>query len=909
MWTELLGRVRYFGRRSQFDRELDDEIQFHIETRAEELEADGMPSRSAHEQARREFGSRARVSEDTRSAWQLRWLEDFWRDICYAARGAARSPGFTAVCVLSLALGVGANCAMFIFVDALLLRPLTMPRSGEVVTIHETSLRSGTSPASYPDYLDIRNRSKSFDGLMAFENVNIGFASRAGAVAHTKDGQMVSANYFDVIGISPVLGRAFVPEESQVPGRNAVVILSHGLWASEFGSDKAILGKQVWIGGVAFTVVGIMPARFAPVGDDLTDSEFDYFVPLMMAPRIAADADMLVNRSVRELTIAGRLNPGVSIQQAQAEASAIAANLAKQYPETNGDRKMAVQTVLNYRTTGFGGFTGLVVMILAGAVLLVACANVAGLLASRAAGRAREIAVRLTAGAGRPRLIRQLLTESLLLAVAGGVAGMGVGYIPLMLLNRLAYRLMPDDMSVLSPLQLNERVVLFSLGIAVLSVFLFGLAPALQTTRSDLSSAMKGGGAVPTRRGLLHIRLRGRNLLVAGQVAISVFLLTVSTEIYVGLRQMIDIAKDSGFPSDQVLLMTFDPVVANYPAAQARQFYDRLMERARMLRGITSVTLASSQRTMWIEPEGYGPAKNDAGSGVSVATVWADDNFFGALRIPVSSGRGFLPTDSSGAPDVVVVNEEFAKLYWPGQSAVGRRIRVDEGKGRWVQVVGVAGIKQYYGNIQVPASSLMFLPSKQNSKQVPMTLYARSTGDSTATADSLRAVVRELDPVQAVPEIYHWGDTLNVISRALTLASEVIAAMGAVGILLSLVGLYGLVAYEVSTRTREIGVRMALGAARGALMRRVLRQGLVLGVCGVVSGLLLNSYVFEPIFAALVPPSSGPGTSPEKGVQFGFGNTGIALLMVCVLALMLLAAYIPARRAASVDPSTALRCE
>ena len=302
---------------------------------------------------------------------------------------------------------------------------------------------------------------------------------------------MVSSNYFDVVGVSPVLGRAFLPEENQVPGRDAVVILSHGLWEREFGSDKAIIGKRVWIGGVAFTVVGVMPARFSPVDDDLTDGQFDYFVPLMMAPRVATDPDMLSIRDIRELTVAGRLRPGISVKQAQAEVSAIAASLAKEYPETNADRQMAVQTVLNYRTTGFGDYR-LVVMILAGAVLLVACANVAGLLASRAAGRAREIAVRLTVGAGRPRLIRQLLTESLLLALAGGVAGLGIGYIPLMLLYRLAYRLMPDDVSSLSSLRLDERVVLFSLGIAFLSVLLFGLIPALQTTRSDLSSAMKG---------------------------------------------------------------------------------------------------------------------------------------------------------------------------------------------------------------------------------------------------------------------------------------------------------------------------------------------------------------------------------------------------------------------------------
>jgi predicted permease len=910
-WTEILQRARYMGRRSQFDRELDDEIQFHIETRAEELEADGMPSTSAHEQARREFGSRARVSEDTRGAWQLPWLEDFWRDVCYAARGAARSPGFTAVCVLSLALGVGANCAMFIFVDALLLRPLSVPRSGEVVTVHETDLQAGTSPTSYRDYLDLRDRSGSFAGLVAFANVNIGFASRPGAVPRTKDGQMVSGNYFDVLGVAPALGREFMPEENQVPGRDAVVILGHGIWESELGSDPKVLGKHVWIGGIPFSVVGIMPARIAGVDEDLTDGDFDYYVPLMMAPRIGTDPGILEKRDSRDLTVVGRLRTGITIRQAQAEISAIAVNLAKEYPETNRDRRMVVQTVLNYRTAGFGGFLGILVMTLAGAVLLVACANVAGLLASRAAGRSREIALRLAMGAGRARLIRQLLTESLLLAVAGGAAGVGVGYMPVLLVRQLASQIVPDDPSVATWFKLDERVVLFSVAMALLSVLIFGLAPAFQATRMDLSSAMKGSGAVPSVRRLFRSRLLGRNILVAAQIAISVFLLTISSTIYGGVRAVIDAGSDLGFPADQVLMMTFDPVVAHYKDAQARQFYDRLMERVRSQGGITSVTLASATQPVPIRPEDYHPAagSNGGNGDDSVSTIWAAANFFEALGIPVRAGRGFLSTDSSDGPDVAVVNEDFAKFYWPRQNPVGRRIRIDDGKVRWAQVIGVAAIKQYEGMVSVPPPKLMFLPSAQNPKQLPMTLYGRFVGDWTARVGSLRAAVRELDPVQAVPSIHHWGERVDGFRRALTLASQIIAAMGAMGILLSLVGLYGLVAYDVSTRTREIGIRMALGAARASLLRMVLLQGLVLAICGIGAGLLLNFYGVEPMLEGFIPPNNNVKAGGGGGVEFEFGAAAVTVLMLAVLALTMLAAYIPARRAASVDPSTALRCE
>jgi hypothetical protein len=396
-------------------------------------------------------------------------------------------------------------------------------------------------------------------------------------------------------------------------------------------------------------------------------------------------------------------------------------------------------------------------------------------------------------------------------------------------------------------------------------------------------------------------------LLVTAQVAISVFLLTISSFIYVGLRSMLDAVKDSGFPTDRVLIMTFDPVVTHYKETRAKQFYERLMERVRSQGEIKSVTLASPAQLTPIRPEGYQPAAGSNGStdGDSVSTVWADEGFFDALAIPIVRGRGFRNADSSGGPDVAVVNEDFAKYYWPGQNAVGKRIRVDDGTVRWVQVVGIAAIKQYEGMVQVPPPKLLFFPAGQNPKQLPMTLYARFAGDMAARVGSLRAAVRELDPTQAVPEVHHWGERVEAFRRVLQLAAEVIAAMGVMGILLSLVGLYGLVAYDVSRRTREIGIRMALGATRGSLLRMVLRHGLVLAICGIGAGLLLNSYIVEPILFGFIPPNN----NPKGGVQFEFGDGALAVLMLAVLALTMLAAYIPARRAASVLPSVALRSE
>ncbi len=925
---EILRRAGYLGRRSQFDRELEDEIQFHIETRAEELQQQGVPEEAAREQARREFGPRARMREDTRSAWQFRWLEDLWRDLRYAVRAFAKNPGFTAIAVLSLAVGVGANCAMFIFVDGFLLRPLPVPKPNEIVTVYETTLKSGTSLASYRDYLDVRDRTRSFQAVTAFTAVTIGFAAKPGTATQGKDGQMVAGNYFDVLGVKPELGRPFLPQEDEVPGRDPVVVLSHSLWEREFASDPAVLGKNVWIGAIAFRVIGVLPARFATIDDDLTEDYPDYYVPLMMAPYIGKDPEILEKRSVRPLTMIGRLKQGVTIKQAQSEMTALAANLAKQYPE-NRNLGMAVLTVLKYRTTGGAGTLGAMVMTLAGAVLLVACFNVAGLLTSRAAQRAPEIAMRLAIGAERARLIRQLLTESLLLAAAGCLAGVVIGYIPVVVLMRMVRQFAPEFTSQ-PPFKLDERVILFSVAVALFSVLLFGLVPAFRTTRADLTSVMKGAVRPPRRwfgsgwfiSRMFVPRMWGRSLLVTGQVAISVLLLTVSGVIYVAAHGLLGALKDQGFQTDHVLTANFDPVLTHYKPAQAQQFYEQLLNRLRSASGTKGVTLGSSPEAAAVRPDGYSlPAsggdffgngnaarQDPTQDGVTINTIWTEAGYFEALGISMLQGRDFSTADAAGTPPVAIVNELLAKHYWPGQSAIGKRMRMggnDPGHpARSVQIVGVSPIKGFQGIIQIPAPDLIFLPAAQNPKHPLMTLFARSEGDNAALVASLRSLVRELDPMQATPEIHNLQYMYEGFEKGCRLITQVIGAMGIMGMALALVGLYGLVAYDVNTRTREIGIRMALGAPRGKVLRMVLRQGLALAACGIAVGLLLN-YGAARLLISLFPANINTNGG---GVPIVFGWP-LRILALTVAGLTILAAYIPARRAARVDPNVALRCE
>jgi putative ABC transport system permease protein len=745
--------------------------------------------------------------------------------------------------------------------------------------------------ASYRDYVDFRDRSKSFSGLVAYSINSFGFSAVAGGQSQMKMGMLVSGNFFGVLGVEPEMGRAFRDEEDRVPGRDAVAILSHDFWEKELAADPAILGRRVLLSGIEFTVIGVAPSRFTGMDQYFHPA---FYVPLAMWPRFVSNPKNrpLEQRDARGILVKGRLKPGVTVAQAQAEMTVIGKALERAYPDTNRNLNLVVRTELQARVDRSppdAEIAGLL-LLLAAAVLAVACANVAGLLLSRAPVRAREISLRLAIGAGRGRLIRQLLTESLLIAIAGGLLGLGIGYASTAFLNQLVP---PNDQQAAISVQLDQRALLFSLAVSLVSAILCGLVPAIQTTRADLIGSLRTAGTDTPHR----TRLLGRNALVAAQVAISMVLLMVSTFVYRGLKT--DLSAGPGFRTDHLLMMTFDPSLVRYTDAQTQQFFRQLSERARLVAGVRSATLASSVPmdgnnldSMTILPESYQFPKGQ--ENVAVFGNIVDENYFYVVNVGMVRGRGFRAADSADAPHVAVVNEVLAKHYWPNRDPIGKRMRLDGRAGPWVEIVGVAKTTKYLWAGEGP-TDFLYLPLAQRPMQ-QMTLLTLSSGDPAGVAEPLRQVVRGIDAnlpvfgVKPFEEFYQF----RAVSQP-NLIIQTIGAMGLMGLLLAMVGLYGLVAYAASRRRREIGIRMAVGAGRGTVLRMVLRQGLTLALSGLAIGLavsvgakrLLNS-IFE-----------------SNGTDF------ITYLLVApaLLAVTALAVYLPARRASRIDPMRVLRYE
>jgi len=878
----LLRRLRGLARPGAKDAELEAELRFHLEEEAGECRERGMPADAARLAARRELGNLGLLQEDTRAAWTLVFWERLKQDLRSGTRLLRAHPGFTLVAVLSLALGIGANTAMFSMAGAILLRPLPVERPGEIVRVLHVAKGDESGAFSYPDFLDFQRQTRTLSGLTAFDQALVGFHAGSSTAAQVKLAHMVPANYFDVLGIKPQLGRGFLPGEDRDP----VCVLSDALWRSQLGADAGVVGRNIRLSNVDFTVVGIAPASFQGLQQFVHEQ---IYLPIGTWPRIATDrANLLEQRDSRVLVAYARLAPGHSARDAQAELVGIARNLERAYPVADRGRTIAVMDEVSARKHLDPTLAPLTMLLLgiAGLVLLIACANVANLLLSRAGARSREVAILLAIGAGNGRLMRQFLTESLVLALLGGAAGLVMAAATMSYLSSLR---MPTDFPIGLVVPVDVRMLSFCAAASLLSGIIFGVAPAWQMLKTDLTGTLKAGDLVRISG---NRRFTARNLLVTGQVAVSTLLLVLAGLFVKDLIEATHV--HPGFRTDHVLLVGLNPGAIRYNESQARNFYRDTLARVKALPGVRSAALAQhvplglSHSFHMITVEGYEMQRDQAGFTVAFNTI--DEHYIPLMQIPLATGRNFDGRDIASAPPVAIINQTMAQRFWPKRSAIGGRFQFD---GRMVEVIGIARDMKYNEVSETPMP-FFFLPFSQHYTP-PMTLHVETAGDPAALTAPVTAQIRTLDPEQPVQEVntldrfFHEGALFGD-----RLIAQIVTAIGVFGSLLAAIGLYGVVAYSVSRRTREIGIRVAVGANRTEVVRFFLRQGVVLTAIGIVAGIAL----------ALA-------ASPLIGSQLVDHNPRDPLVFVAVPLLLsavsLLACVVPARRAARIDPLIALR--
>lgn len=811
----------------------------------------------------------------------------FWQDVKYGIRMLAKSPGLTIAAILSLALGIGANSTVFTWAQAFMFQPLPgVPEQSRIVSM-STSWQDGKQccgSSSYPDYRDYRDRNTTLEGLIAsdMEGVSLthdGRAERAWALT-------VTGNYFDVLRLRPAAGRFFLPEEDRTPGTHPVVVLSHAFWQRRFGGDVGILNQNITINEKPFTVIGVAPEKFQ--GTEVAIG-LDLFMPMAMVATSQGDADRLEMRGSHWMDMLGRLKPGVTIEQARADFARISADLAREFANTN-EGKAAVLDPLwrakNSATEHLGPVLGVLMGVVA-LVLLIACANVANLLLARAVGRRREIAIRLSLGAGRTRLLRQMLTESLLLATTGGLGGLLLAY---WTKNLFMYFAPAIEFPIVMPFEINTQVLLFTGAVALATGLVFGLAPAFQATRLDVVPALKdeSSGAGGGGRG----KSRLRSTLVVAQVSLSLILLISAGLFIQSLRNTQTI--NPGFDRN-LLLAGMDLFPNGYTPDRGRVFHEQLLERVNALPGVEKATLArrlplglEGTSSTTITVDGYQPAPDES-QFVYYNNVGPD--YFAAMGIPVLSGRDFSTADRKGAPGVCAVNEAVARRYFNGEDPLGRTLKLGNEQLTVIALVKDTKLRQFTERPQ----RQLWLSVGQFYRPEAM-LHVRTAGDPAAITPAVQDVVRSLDPNLPVFGIRTMAKHLESGAIVQKIGGTMLAVFGALALLLASVGLYGVIAYIFSQRTHELGIRVALGAGRRDIMRLVLAQGAWLAGIGLAIGLAAS--------AMLMPLMKSQLVGVEDRDPLTFAATALALAAVA-----LAASYFPARRASRVDPIVALRYE
>jgi predicted permease len=867
-------------------------LRYHIERQTEQNIRIGMNSEDARYAARKAFGGVEQAKERSRDAQGVRWLEELWQDLRYGARMLMKRPGFTLIAVLTLGLGIGVNTALFTLFNTLI-RPLPIKDPDAVVRLDYIGDRS--SKFSFPDYLHFRDQTKLFSALVAYSAEKFQLSVEEAEEPQVITGVFVSDNFFSELGGGAILGRTFAPEESNTPGKDPIVVLSHRFWQRRFARDPKIVGRTILLRGKPFTVVGVTEPEFAGLSTTMPE----LWLPMMMKPEMPtvwgippAKEDWFGKRSLQWLSVVGRLKPGATLEEARAEIAVLFGQLARAYPEIDSRDSVRVT-----RMSGFGKIgrsqwrTFGTVLIATGIVLLIACSNLANLLLARVVARQREIGMRLCLGAGRWRVIRQLLTESLLLSLLGGVAGLFLAWWGLEMGAATAIIGAAGPVHNLTP---DARILASTILLSLLSGIAFGLAPALQATRADLVTAIKDEGAF----GQCLSRSWLRNGLVVAQVALSLVLLVPAGLLLRGFVRIL--MTDPGFETKKALVVGYGLQLSGQDQARAQTFNHQLRARLAALPGVESVSggdrpLSGGRLTITV------PGKEPA-DGLTMRASYFDigPDWFKVFGVPIVRGRGFTAEETQAGMEAVIVSEATARNLWPGEEPIGKSLRVDKRVNEGAEnifliarVIGVARDAQTDRLGKIPPVSLYL--SQQSRQWLDTGLLVRTSRDAGEMKATIRAEARAVEPslqiwLYSMEEIIAEDGRIRSISKAAGLAT----GLGLLALLLAAIGVYGVMAYAVAERTREIGIRMALGANRRDVLRLILGQGLWLVTLGAALGggggatisRLFSSFLF--------------GLSPFDPIAY-------VIVVLLLTAVAVVACLVPAWRATKIDPMGALR--
>ena len=863
-------RLRGLLRKGSVERELEEELRFHLRMRAAENVRRGMLPAEAEQAAQSSFGSWTRVKEACRDIKGGGVMETLVQDVIFGLRMLRKHPGFTLIAILTLALGIGANTAIFSVVNAVLLRPLPFPAPEQLVTLR--------SNESFLDLTDISAQSQSFEACGGATLQALDFTGEAEPLQVQTS--LVNADFFKALGVSAELGRTINAEEARYGGAR-VVVLSHEFWQRHFGGDRNVLGKTVQLSGNSYIIIGVMPPEFNVLGEDL-----DMWAALQVVNPLAAQF-----RGVHFLRTYLRLKPGVTLAQAQAELANIDERLAEQYPEENKGRHRQLLS-LHERFVGKVRPALLILFGAVGLVLLIACANFSSLLLARAATRRQEVAIRAALGAGRGRLARQLVTESVLLALLGGVGGLVLATWGVDLLLALK----PASLPLVGAVRIDRWVLAFTFGVAVLTGIVFGLMPALNAARFDVNAVLKECGRSATGG---VIRQRMHSLLVSAELALALMLLIGAGLLIKGFWRLREVAP--GFKPEQVLTMRIELPEARYKEIPKQmQFRRALLERVNSLPGVeaamvSELPLSGDYLTHNFVVEGRPLAPGDEPE-VHVRSIGGD--YFHTLQIPLLQGRDLTAQDRENTPVVGVVNEAFVRQYFPNASPLGARIMwARQQPPQWMTIVGVVGDVKQLGLDQPeePAFYYSYMQQDQPWKRW-MYLVVRSQSEPAALMQQVKEQVWAVDSLLPITKVKPMTEVAATSIAAQRFNMLLMSIFAGAALLLAAVGLYGVIAYSVTQRTHEMGIRLALGAQPRDILKLVIAQGMTLTSIGIVFG-LVGAYALTRFMASLLF-----GVSVTDPVTFA----AIALLLTCIA---LVACYIPARRATKVDPLVALRYE